>query len=96
MAVVNLRREKSTNGAAPVSWSISPGTAKPGVDYETPLIQIARFNDGQDVRTVFIPIKSSSASARLERRFTIKLKKTPGGPAFGPITETEIVIAGSG
>jgi hypothetical protein len=96
MAVVNLRREKSTSGAAPVSWSISPGTAKPGVDYETPLIQIARFNDGQDVRTVFIPIKSSSASARLERRFTIKLKKTPGGPAFGPITETEIVIAGSG
>jgi len=96
MAVVNLRRERSTAGAAPVGWFIAPVTAKPGVDYETPTVQVARFNDGQDVRALFIPIKPAGVSPRPERRFIIKLRKTPGAPAFGAITETEVVIAGSG
>ncbi|MBB6093009.1 serine/threonine protein kinase [Povalibacter uvarum] len=93
MAAINLLRERSTAGAAPVRWSIAPGTAKPGVDYELPTLQTARFNDGQDVRTLFIPIKPSSSTR--ERRFTIRLRKTPGAPAFGEITETEVVLRGS-
>lgn len=96
MVAVNLRRERSTSGAAPVSWSIAPLTAKPGVDYELPTAQVARFNDGQDVRTLFISIKQSARDPRPERRFLIRLKKTPGSPAFGSITETEVVIAGAG
>ncbi|HKE93738.1 MAG TPA: hypothetical protein VKB34_05490, partial [Povalibacter sp.] len=74
----------------------APVTAKPVVDYETPTVQVARFNDGQDVRALFIPIKPAGVSPRPERRFIIKLRKTPGAPAFGAITETEVVIAGSG
>lgn len=93
MAAINLLRERSTAGAAPVRWSIAPGTAKPGVDYELPTLQTARFNDGQDVRTLFIPIKPSTSTR--ERRFTIRLRKTPGAPAFGEITETEVVLRGS-
>lgn len=93
MAAINLLRERSTAGAAPVKWSIAPGTAKPGVDYELPSLQTARFNDGQEVRTLFIPIKPSSSTR--ERRFTIQLRKTPGAPAFGDITETEVVLVGS-
>ncbi|HEY5807132.1 MAG TPA: hypothetical protein VIT67_04155, partial [Povalibacter sp.] len=96
MVAINLQRERSTRGSAPVSWSISPLTAKPGVDYEQPAIQVARFNDGQGVRTLFIPIKQSSGNPRPERRFLIRLKKSPGSPAFGTITETEVVIAGAG
>lgn len=96
MAVVNLRRNKSTHGAAPFGWRIAPGTARPGVDYEQPKIQVARFNDGQDVRSLYIPIAPSRDGERPERRFTIELMQTPGGPAFGEITETEIVIEGSG
>lgn len=95
MAVVNLRRNQSTNGSAPFSWRIAPGTARPGVDYEPLKAQVARFNDGQDVRTLFIPLKPSD-NTRPERRFKIVLTKTPGAPAFGDITETEVVIAGSG
>ncbi|HMN46305.1 MAG TPA: protein kinase [Povalibacter sp.] len=95
MAVVNLRRNRSTDGSAPFAWRIAPGTAKPGVDYEQPAVQMARFNDGQDVRSLFIPI-TPAREGRPERRFTIKLMKTPGAPAFGNITETEVVIEGSG
>lgn len=93
MAAINVLRQRSTAGAAPVSWSIAPGTAKPDVDYELPPSQRARFYDGQDVRTVFIPIKRSSSTR--ERRFTIRLRKTPGAPAFGQITETEVIIGGN-
>jgi hypothetical protein len=96
MAVVNLRRNESTEGSAPFGWRIAPGTARAGVDYEQPKIQMARFNDGQDVRSVFIPIKPAKAGGRPERRFTIQLTKTPGGPALGDITEAEVVIDGSG
>jgi hypothetical protein len=94
MAVVNLRRDKSTVGSAPVSWTIAPGTAKPGIDYETPKTRVARFNDGQEIRTLFIPLKPAKAG-KPERRFTIKLQRTPEGPEFGPITQTEVVIGGS-
>ncbi|MFL6617762.1 MAG: serine/threonine-protein kinase [Povalibacter sp.] len=96
MAVINLRRDKSTAGAAPVSWTISPGTAKPGIDYEVPKTRVARFNDGQGVRTLFIPLKAPKSGTRPERRFTIKLNKTPQGPEFGPITQAEVVISGTG
>ena len=96
MAVVNLRRNESTDGSAPFGWHIAPGTARPGVDYEQPKIQIARFNDGQNVRSVYIPIKPAKAGGRPERRFTIQLTRTPGGPALGDITEAEVVIEGSG
>ena len=93
MAAINVLRQRSTAGAAPLSWSIAPGTAKPDVDYELPPSQVARFYDGQDVRTVFIPIKRSSSTR--DRRFTVRLRKTPGAPAFGQITETEVIIGGT-
>ncbi len=96
MAVVHLLRNRSTSGAAPFAWRITPGTALPDIDYEQPRMQSARFNDGQDIRSLFIPIKPSLDGGRPERSFTIKLMKTPGGPAFGAITETEVVIEGSG
>lgn len=93
MAVVNLRRDKSTAGAAPVGWSIAAGSAKPGIDFERPASQTARFNDGQEVRSLFIPLKASHAST--ERRFTVKLRKLPGAPAIGAIAETEVIIDGA-
>lgn len=95
MAVVNLHRNQSTRGVAPFAWRIAPGTARPGVDYEQSEVQMARFNDGQDVRSLFIPLRAAPPG-RPERHFTIQLMKTPGGPAFGKITETEVVIEGTG
>lgn len=97
MAVINLQRERSTEGSARVSWSIAAASARPGVDFDYPTAQVARFNDGQTVRSLYIPIKRPADSrSRGERRFKIKLKQAPGGPALGAITETEVVIAGTG
>lgn len=93
IAVVNLRRELSTKGSAPVAWSIAGGTARAGVDFELPASTTARFNDGQSVRSLFIPLKPASDPG--ERRFTIKLRKTPGAPQLGRITETEVIIDGA-
>ncbi len=92
MAVVNVHRDKSTQGAAPVGWSIAAGSARPGVDFELPASQTARFNDGQEVRSLFIPLKASHATT--ERRFKVKLRKLPGAPAIGAIAETEVIIDG--
>ena len=95
MAVVNVVREKSTAGTARVAWSIVANTAKPGVDYESPDSQIARFNDGQRVRSLYIPLRHPAAgnSPRSERRFTVKLQKAPGTLAPGRIDKAEVIIS---
>lgn len=95
MAVVNVVREKSTAGTARVAWSIVANTAKPGVDYESPDSQVARFNDGQRVRSLYIPLKHPTAgsSPRAERRFTVKLQKAPGALEPGRIDRTEVIIS---
>lgn len=95
LAVVNVVREKSTAGTARVAWSIIANTAKPGVDYEPPDSQIARFNDGQRVRSLYIPLKHPAAgtSPGTERRFTVKLQKAPGALEPGRIDRTEVIIS---
>lgn len=95
MAVVNVVREKSTAGTARVAWSIVANTAKPGVDYESPDSQIAQFNDGQRVRSLYIPLRHPAAgsSPRPERRFTVKLQKAPGALLPGRIDRAEVVIS---
>lgn len=95
VAVVNVVREKSTAGTARVAWSIVADTAKPGVDYESPDLQIARFNDGQRVRSIYIPLKQPAADSRprKERRFTVKLQNAPGALTPGRIDSAEVVIS---
>jgi serine/threonine protein kinase len=95
LAVVNVVREKSIAGTARVAWSIVANTAKPGVDYEPPDSQIARFNDGQRVRSLYIPLKHPAAgtSPGAERRFTVKLQKAPGALEPGRIDRTEVIIS---
>lgn len=94
MAVVNVVRENSTAGAARIAWSIIADTAKPGIDYELPDPQFMRFNDGQRVRSLYIPIKHPAAGAapREERRFAVKLQKVAGELAPGGISRIEVVI----
>lgn len=92
MAVINVVREQPT-GRAQVTWSIIAGTAKPGVDYDPPESQIARFNDGQRVRSLYIPLKHSAADSRPERRFRVKLQSAPGALAPGRIDTIEVVIS---
>lgn len=96
MAVVNVTRDKSTRGPAPVAWSTQGETAKAGIHYESVDSKVTRFNDGQSVRSLFIPLKFDPAEAgsRPARSFIVKLEKAAGGPALGAITQARIIIEG--
>lgn len=95
LAVVNVVREKSTAGSARVAWAIVGNTAKAGIDYDVPDSPVMRFNDGQRVRSLYIPIKHPAAGGtpRTERRFTVKLQKAPDGLPPGRIARAEVVIS---
>ena len=95
MAVVNIARLKSTDGAVPVKWSTVGDTAKAGVHYESVDSRVTRFNDGQSVRSLFIPLKSDPTEvSRPARSFIVKLEKAAGGPALGAITQARVVVEG--
>lgn len=96
MAVVNVTRGRSTRGAADVAWTTVEDTARAGVHYESVDSRITRFNDGQVVRSLFIPLKSDPAEngSRPARSFIVKLEKVAGGPALGAITQARVVIEG--
>jgi hypothetical protein len=57
---------------------------------------LTRFNDGQSVRSLFIPLKfdPSENSSRPARSFIVKLEKAAGGPALGAITQARVIIEG--
>lgn len=95
MAVVNVARLKSTRGAVPIKWSTVADTARPGVHYESVDSKMARFNDGQNVRSLFIHLKHDPAEAsRPARSFIVKLEKAAGGPALGAITQARVIVEG--
>lgn len=94
MAVINLSRKRSTSGGARVAWRAVPMSAKPGVDFELPETRVVRFNEGQSVRTLYIPIKRSSLTdAPGERRFQLQLQQVAGGLLPEGIQQVEVVIA---
>ena len=95
MAVVNIARLKSIRGAAPIKWSTVGDTAQAGVHYESVDSKVARFNDGQSVRSLFIQLKNDPKEAsRPARSFIVKLEKAAGGPALGAITQARVIIEG--
>jgi serine/threonine protein kinase len=96
MAVVNVMRSKSTRGVAPVTWSTVGDTARPGVHYESIDSRIARFNDGQSVRSLFIPLKfdAGETTSRPARSFIVKLERAAGGPTLGAITQARVIVEG--
>jgi hypothetical protein len=86
---------KSTLGAAHIVWSTVGDTAQPGVHYESVDSRVARFNDGQSVRSLFIPLKNDpSEMRRPARSFVVKLEKAAGGPALGAITQARVIVEG--
>ena len=72
-AVIVLKRTGSAQGAVRVRWKTVPGTATPATDYES-VSGIAKFADGQTVRTLFVPILQP-ASRTEPRSFTLKLQR---------------------
>jgi hypothetical protein len=91
-AVVILKRTGSTEGPVRVRWKTVPGTATPGIDYES-VSAVVKFADGQVTRTLFVPILQPPERTE-PRSFSIQLQRLSKGPALGSIKSTAITIWG--
>jgi serine/threonine protein kinase len=94
LVAIPIRRTNSTRGVGLVAWTIEPYNARPGVDYQPVDSQVVRFNDGQVVRSLFIPLlqPGSSTDLREPRSFVVKLSQIPGGTSLGSVTRTTVTI----
>jgi tRNA A-37 threonylcarbamoyl transferase component Bud32 len=91
-AVITLKRTGNTSGRARVRWTTVPGTAKSPQHYRS-ASAIAEFADGQEIRTLFVPILQQPSN-RSARTFSVALQRAPGGPPVGPVTSTMVTILG--
>jgi serine/threonine protein kinase len=94
LAVITLERLESTAGRASVVFSTVGESAQPGVDYESVDSQVVRFNEGQRVRSLFIPLLSKGKADELlrPRTFNVRLEAAPGSPTLGPIKQVKVTI----
>jgi serine/threonine protein kinase len=94
MVAISVKRLQSINSSAAFVWRVERGSAQPGIDYERVEPRMARFIEGQAVRTLFIPLINSRAS--LEPRgpltFTVALERVAGGPALGRFARVTVAI----
>jgi hypothetical protein len=91
-AVITLKRIGSTRGRARVRWNTVLGTAQSAQHFRS-ASAIAEFADGQEIRTLFVPIMQQP-SDRSTRTFAVALERAPGGPPVGPVTRTTVTILG--
>lgn len=94
LLAIPLKRLQSTRGAASVEWQIQSGSAQPNVDYQPLKPQLVRFNDGESVRSLFIPLLRTAADAetRPPRSFTVQLRQVGGGARLGAVTSVKVTI----
>jgi tRNA A-37 threonylcarbamoyl transferase component Bud32 len=94
MVAIPLKRLQSTHGSASVAWEIQSGSAQPNIDYAAVKSQIVRFNDGEGVRSLFIPLIRTRAGAdsRPPRTFSVALRQLGGGARLGPLTRIQVTI----
>jgi len=94
LVAVSVKRLHAINGRGAFLWRVERGTAQPGVDYQLIEPQIARFIEGQAIRTLYIPLINGGASsvARGPRTFIVALKQLEGGPALGRFARVTITI----
>jgi predicted Ser/Thr protein kinase len=94
MVAIPLKRMQSSRGSASVQWEIESGSAMPNVDYEATKPQVVKFNDGETVRSLFIPLLRTNAEAemRIPRTFAVSLRRAVGGVKLGPVTRINVTI----
>jgi serine/threonine protein kinase len=95
MAVLTVKRLDSTRGRARIGWAIEGPSASAVVDSSAIESQTIQFLDGQEVRSLYIPLRTPNDPGNHQptRSFTVKLRKLDGSPAIGPLTQTKIMIA---
>ncbi len=94
MVAISVKRVQATGGSAAFAWRVERGTAQPGIDYERLEPRIARFIEGQAVRTLFIPLINTRAPVQPHGplTFTVALQRVAGGPALGRFARVTVAI----
>jgi tRNA A-37 threonylcarbamoyl transferase component Bud32 len=94
MIAIPIHREQSTRGEALVEWHVQRGSATPDVDYKATRPQVVRFNDGEAVRSIFIPLLDggTDAVAHAPRTFTVTLRALEGGLRLGAVRRVSVTI----
>jgi hypothetical protein len=93
LVAISVKRLPATSSGA-FLWRVERGTAQPGVDYERTQPQVARFIEGQTVRTLYIPLINGPATSVQSgpRSFTVTLDRVEGGPALGRFVRVTVII----
>jgi serine/threonine protein kinase len=90
---VSVRRVRGERGSGAFRWHVEGGTAYPGVDFARMPSQVVRFQEGQTVRTLYIPLlHGRGESGNRPRDFTVWLQSVAGGPAVGRIQRLTVTI----
>jgi hypothetical protein len=94
LVAIPLKRMLSTQGSASVEWQIESGSAMPNVDYQPLKPQLVKFNDGEAVRSLFIPLMRTGVDSDSQppRTFTVMLRRVGGGVKLGPVTRINVTI----
>ena len=94
LVAITVTREPANRTPGPFVWRLERGNAIPAIDYKRIEPRRVSFNEGQTVRTLFIPLLNKTA-ARVPpgpRFFDVVLQSVAGGPALGRIARITVVI----
>jgi Protein kinase domain len=95
LVAITVKRSHSTSGPGTFMWRVMRGSAEPGVDYEEGKPEVARFVEGQTVRTLFIPLLNTTVqgmAGHRPRSFTVVLERPSGGLALGRFARVTVTI----
>jgi len=94
MVAVSVRRLRSTRSVGAFIWRVEGGSAQPGTDFGPTRPALVRFNRGESVRTLFIPLVAGHAPSQpgRARTFSVVLEPVAGGPELGRIRRATITI----
>jgi serine/threonine protein kinase len=92
LVAINVRR-LTARGRASFVWRLENVVGFLDVDRRGLAPQTATFNEGQVVRTLFIPLinRSNRGVIAGPGSFSVVLRRVAGGPALGPITRVRVV-----
>jgi hypothetical protein len=94
VVAVAVRRLRSTRSVGAFIWRVEGGSAQPGTDFGPSRPELVRFNRGESVRTLFIPLVGGRAPSQPApaRTFSVVLEPVVGGPELGRIRRATVTI----
>lgn len=90
---IELRRSGRTANRGAFGWRVTTHGADAGLEYVGARTGLARFNERQTVRTLFIPlINDPNSPSRAARMFSVVLEPVAGGSALGRPASITVAI----